>query len=691
MEWRSFRFAVPAVIAWVIVAIAVSVIQELPRDAHWTVAAGVVALGALAIIVGIGFVTRATRAERTERAVLTERTRETATLAGFMLVGLGIALWTRVPLERRRFGASTSFDVGWAADIRARLVDAARALPEPGNQLVAGLAVGDTSLLQPSLDHDMKAVSLTHLVAVSGANCAIVVAGIVAIVAMCGGGRWMRALTATLALAAFVTIVGPQPSVIRASLMAAILLVSISFGQPSRGVPVLGVALVGLLAVNPEWAVDVGFTLSVLATAALLVLAPPIARRLATWMPERLAILVSIPLSAELVCQPVVGLLTPGLPVYGILANILTEPAAPVATVTGIVAAVVLSLSPSVGSAILWLCWLPAQWIAVVANVCAQLPFARTVWPAGLLGVILSLVMSSAVVAVLLWPRGRRTASFVLVLTLGISVSTTIVVESWRRVGTPTDWLIAACDVGQGDALLVRPNPSSTNVMMIDTGRDEPMLRSCLERLGVSRISLLVLTHYDIDHCGALAVVAGRVDSAIVGKPVDVFETSVVDDLREAGVQVEFGHAGMSGDLGESGFRWRTLWPAPGHPDMQSGNPGSIVVRTDWAGDPALSAIFLGDLGEDSQRALLASSAIRPVTVVKVAHHGSADQSAQLYKRLHALIGLVSVGVDNGYGHPTDRALHLLTESRTQTYRTDQNGLLLVRRDAQRLEVWSAR
>jgi competence protein ComEC len=693
MEWRNLRFAVPATIAWAIVAIGVSVMRELPREAHWLVAAGVVTLGAVAIVVGMSFATReeSTLVTRESPRSGATRARETAILAGFMVIGIGVALWSRVPLERRQFGASTSFDVGWAADLRSRLVDVAASLPEPGNQLVAGLAVGDTSLLQPSLDHDMKAVSLTHLVAVSGANCAIVVAGIVAIVAMCGGGRWMRALTASLALAAFVTIVGPQPSVIRASLMAAILLVSVSFGHPSRGVPVLGVALVGLLVVNPEWAIDVGFTLSVLATAALLVLAPPIARRLDAWMPQRLAVVVSIPLAAELVCQPVVGLLTPGLPVYGILANILTEPAAPVATVTGILAAVVLSVSPPVGTAILWLCWLPAQWIAMVANVCAQLPFARINWPAGLLGLVLSLLLSSAVVAVLLWPRGRRIASFVLVLTLGISVSTTIVVDSWRRVGTPADWLIATCDVGQGDALLVRPSATSTNVMMIDTGRDEPLLRSCLDRLGVNRISLLVLTHYDIDHCGAFAVVAGRVDRAILGKPMDLFETSVVNDLSKAGAKTEFGRAGMSGDLGATGFRWRTLWPAPGPPGMQSGNPGSIVIRADWAGAPALSAIFLGDLGEDAQRALLSSSAIRPVTVVKVAHHGSADQSAQLYKRLHAVIGLVSVGADNGYGHPTDRALQLLSESRTQVFRTDQDGLLLVRRGEQRLEVWSAR
>jgi len=124
---------------------------------------------------------------------------------------------------------------------------------------------------------------------------------------------------------------------------------------------------------------------------------------------------------------------------------------------------------------------------------------------------------------------------------------------------------------------------------------------------------------------------------------------------------------------------------------MQSGNPGSLVIRTDWAGEPDISAIFLGDLGEEAQHALLSSTAVKPVTIVKVAHHGSADQSTQLYERLHALIGLISVGEDNGYGHPTDRALTLLAESQTQVYRTDRHGLLLVRRAGQRLEVWSAR
>jgi competence protein ComEC len=509
----------------------------------------------------------------------------------------------------------------------------------------------------------------------------------------------MRALTAGVALALFVIIVGPQPSVIRATVMAIILLVSVSSGHPSRGVPVLGLAVFVLLLVEPTWALNIGFILSVFATAALLVLAPKIEERLSAWMPRWLAIVIAIPLSAELVCQPVIAILAPGLPAFGIVANVLAAPAAPVATVTGLVAALVLPLSEPVGLALLWLCWLPAQWIANVAGVCAQIPFSRLLWPGGLGGVMLSILLSGALTSLLIWPRMRRPASFVVALTLGVSLTVTVVSQSWRRVGIPSDWLIAACDIGQGDALLVRPTPQSQRIMMIDTGRDEPRLRDCLDDLGVDRIDLLVLTHYDQDHVGAYSVVLGRVNQALVGKPIDESERAVVRELESEGAVVAIGRAGLSGNLGESGFRWRELWPAPGHPDMQSGNPGSLVIRTEWAssveGESPLSAMFLGDLDEDAQRALLRSTSVRPANVVKVAHHGSADQHEALYERLRARVALVSAGADNGYGHPTDRALMILANTGTAVARTDTQGLLLVRRvsdsPGDRLEVWTER
>ena len=109
---------------------------------------------------------------------------------------------------------------------------------------------------------------------------------------------------------------------------------------------------------------------------------------------------------------------------------------------------------------------------------------------------------------------------------------------------------------------------------------------------------------------------------------------------------------------------------------MQSGNPGSVTLLVEW-GD--LSAIFTGDLGEDAQNAMLAENSWLPVVdVLKVAHHGSADTSEKLVARLRPRIALISVGRDNGYGHPTGKALSMLEAHGAHIGRTDRQGMLFV-------------
>ncbi|OUD85747.1 ComEC family competence protein [Clavibacter michiganensis subsp. michiganensis] len=267
--------------------------------------------------------------------------------------------------------------------------DSARASPTPrptsrtGAELLPGLAIGDVSAVTPALAQTMKDSSLTHLTAVSGANCAVIVGLVLALAAAAGLRRPARAVAALAALGAFVILVTPQPSVLRAAVMAAVLIVSTASGRPSRGLPALAVAVVVLLTGDPWLARDLGFALSVLATAGLLVLAPPLADRLSRRMPRRLAEALAIPVAAQVACQPVLLVLQPGLPVHGVLANVLAEPAAAPATIGGLVACVVLPVWPSAGGLVLRLAWLPASWIAAVASVMSRLPAGRVPWASG--------------------------------------------------------------------------------------------------------------------------------------------------------------------------------------------------------------------------------------------------------------------------------------------------------------------
>lgn len=575
----------------------------------------------------------------------------------------------------------------WANALRADFLEAAAALPGDGGDLLAGLAIGDTSAVTDELDAAMKSSSLSHLTAVSGANCAIVVGLAMAAGAALGVPRGVRVAASVVLLLAFVVLVTPEPSVLRAAVMAALVLLALGGGRPVRGIPVLALATLCLLLSDPWLARDYGFVLSVLATAGLLLLAGPFARVLERWLPRWLAVVIAVPVAAQLACQPVIILLDASLPTYGVIANLLAAPAAPVATVVGLAACALLAVAPPAGVLLCHLAWLPSAWIAAVAGFFAGGPMARLPWPPGVLGAGLLVVLSLLAVLAIWWRWAAGLLALAIVAYLGVAGGGRIA----ELTGRPGDWQVAACDIGQGDAVLVR---SAGRLALIDTGPDPALLTACLGDLGIGRIDLLVLTHFDLDHVGGAKAVVGRVDRVLVGPSDGEQADLLVDDLRAGGAAVEQVARGPSGLLGE--LRWRVLWPPPRLAGLEPGNEASVVLAFDPVGaclDGCLGGIFLGDLGESAQDRLLASVPVSSVDVVKVSHHGSSDQSEALYRRLGAVVGVIGVGADNGYGHPTERILDLLAESGTTVARTDRHGLVLLAPGAEpgTVRLWTER
>lgn len=563
-----------------------------------------------------------------------------------------------------------------ADGIRVALVRATAALPGDGGDLLPGLAIGDTAQVSPELSAEMKASSLTHLTAVSGANCAIVVGLVLWAASAIGLPRVARLVVAVFALVGFVVLVTPQGSVIRAAVMAAVALAGVALGRAGRGLPLLCVAVIALLATNPWLARDYGFALSALATGGLLLLAGPLARVIGRVLPNRLALLVAVPIAAQLACQPVILLLNPALPVYGIAANLLAEPAAPLVTVLGLLACAAAPVLPGLGAAIGWLAWIPASWIAAVARFFAGLPGAQSPWPPGAVGVALLIVVTAAaLIAVLAGPpaRLRRIARVALLVGAVGYLGSVAGVHIVTAAARPADWEFGLCDIGQGDATLIR---SGERIALVDTGRDPGLLTTCLRELGIDRLDLLVLTHYDLDHVGGTDAVVGKVRRVLIGPPSDAGDYRLASELRAGGARVDQVSIGVHGMLGA--LRWDVVWP----PDtgVDPGNPASVTITiTPGDGCPdCLTGIFLGDLGEESQDRLLGRMHPGPVDVVKVAHHGSADQSPELYSALHPSLGLIGVGAGNDYGHPTSKLLDILAADGIRPLRTDLDGMVLV-------------
>lgn len=599
-----------------------------------------------------------------------------------------IVLWASRGVEVVRPPAGLS---ALTAGLRRGLVEAVDGLPGAGAGLVPGLAVGDTSAVSPALDADMKASSLSHLTAVSGANCALVVGIAFAVSAVFGASRGLRVAVGLVALVGFVALVTPEPSVVRAAAMAAIAMLAVLLGRAGAGRALLCVAITALLVVDPWLAASLGFALSVAATGSLLVFARPLATGLSRVLPRALALALAVPLAAQLACGPLLVLIAPTVPVYGVVANLVAAPAAPAATVLGLAACLAAPL-PWLQSGLAAIAWLPASWIAGTATTMAGLPAGQLPWLEGMPGAVSLAIVGAAVAAAIALPRRGtrrlrvvRGGSLLLVaVVVGAALGAGALSSVAGRWTLPGPWAVLACDVGQGDAVLLR---SAGAVALVDTGPAPEPLAACLSRAGISHIDLLVLTHYDLDHVGGRAAVRGMVGTVLHG-PAAADDRRVISELEAAGADAMQASTGMSGVLG--GARWRVLWPPPASRAFAGGNDASVVLDVRGGGIPPI--VLLGDLSASPQRSLEASGALEPpYVIVKVAHHGSADQDAALYAAIQPTVAVITVGAGNDYGHPRDETLDILAGLGARIWRTDRDGIVCLWASGDTVSVWRDR
>jgi competence protein ComEC len=294
-----------------------------------------------------------------------------------------------------------------AGSVRDTLRRAVLPLPADERGLVPGLVIGDVSQMPPTLTNAFRVTGLAHLNAVSGANVAIVLGTMMAAVRWAGLGRRARGLVAAASLLGFVVLVRPSPSVLRAAVMGAVVLVAGMTGRRSRALPAVSAAVLGLVLVDPFLARSPGFAMSVLATTAIVTVAPVWTARLSRSMPQPAAAALAVPAAAQLACTPVIvavfGQLTP----YAVPANLLAAPAVAPATLAGIGCALAGVGWPGLAGVLAWVAGLPAAWLVLVARAGAALPGAGLGWPTGARGLAL-LTTAGLLVLFAVWAVKRR-------------------------------------------------------------------------------------------------------------------------------------------------------------------------------------------------------------------------------------------------------------------------------------------
>lgn len=571
--------------------------------------------------------------------------------------------------------------------VRERLRTAVAPLPADARGLIPGLVIGDTSLTPPDLTEAMLNTGMSHLSAVSGSNVAIVLGAVVVVCRLTGVPRRWRAPLAVLALCGFVLLCRPEPSVLRASVMGLIGLAGLSASRRPSTVPALAAAVLILLCIDPGLARSYGFALSTLATLGLVVFARPWGDAIARRLPRRAALVgdaIAIPLAAQVVCAPVIVLLQGNITTIAVLANLLAAPMVAVTTIAGISAALGAALWVPLGTALSWVGALPALWIAGVARACDTVSWGQLEWVDGAAGAWLLTILTVLAIGTGPWLRAwvaRKPGASVSACALCASVLLPLPTDaSWPP---PQDWTVIACDVGQGDAVLVRTGPGSA--ILIDVGEEPGPIAECLQDVGVTVINAVILSHFHRDHVGGLSGILDHasVSAAYVSparEPAGEADRTLAL-LEEAGVSTYPLVAGdhlVWGDIDAT-----VIWPQADRPVTGGSVPNnaSIVLDIDARGTRILAT---GDIEAEATSRLRSVLRGQHFDILKVAHHGSADQDAELVTGLGASLALISVGAENTFGHPTPSALALLRQSGMVVRRTDlDGGIAVISRDGE--------
>ncbi len=550
-------------------------------------------------------------------------------------------------------------------------------LSQHGLAWLRALMLGDRQQVPLAEQQTLRRLGLAHLLAVSGLHLGLITG---AIYCACRWLPWKLSLClAALGALAYSSLLGPQPSISRAALMALLTLGALLLSRPPEPGNALAVTVILLLLEDPAWVLDVGFRLSVSATAGILWWAPgwsasqwwPI-RRWPTWLKQSLA----VSLAAQLATLPWMIQLHGGVHPMALGLNLLALPWLTLLLLCCVLATA-LSCTP-------WsnpLAWPAVQCIERLTALPAQLsqlPVGGYAWlPWDTVGCMLTLWvwgawgLSSLAVDGASRQAGRRSAVFGSLMILALVQRG----AADRLSAMPELQMI---DVGQGDAILLR---DGDEVLLVDGGgwrRGDAggrILLPLMASLGIHRLSAVLVSHGDIDHCGGVRDLLRYlpVEELWTG-PLATLEGCMAEVLTTAGPRWRPLWQGDQRTLGR--WRLRVLHPPAG--ERRRGNDGSLVLQARVHGRRVLLS---GDIEKRSERQLLArqGDAVSG-EILKVAHHGSKTSSgAAFVEGMGPRLALVSAGVDNHYGHPAREVVERLRGSGTVVLRTDLSGLIRLR------------
>jgi competence protein ComEC len=326
--------------------------------------------------------------------------------------------------------------------------------------------------------------------------------------------------------------------------------------------------------------------------------------------------------------------------------------------------------------------------IAFVAQSCAAINWLTIPWPTGVLGIGCALLAVSGGVQIsLAWRRLSMTqknqaSSIILAATLVLWINPTFRLQQWPVA----NWVMVSCDVGQGDATVIRVGRNEA--VVVDVGGDPKAIDRCLSDLHIKRIPVLLLTHFHADHIGGLAGAlhnrqVGQVRVSPLSDPPGTtkFVAEVLAKAHKESMVMTYPERFVI-----NGVSFNCIWPSElilGQGSDANNASVALAVRVN-----GISILLTGDIEPPVQDKIVKDLPAIDFDVIKVAHHGSRNQSSDFASWANADVAVISVGKNNDYGHPAPETISLYELTGSQVFRTDLMGDVAI--SVQDSQIWVA-
>ena len=556
--------------------------------------------------------------------------------------------------------------------------------------LLQGLTLGQRGDIPKEIRNFFSDAGVVHILAVSGLHV-----GIISFFLFILFRGLHIPFNQSIILTCFLLIVYAfltelRPPVVRATIMFIFIMLGLLSQKRIVLLNIIAASAILILMLNPLDLFDTGFQLSYAATFSIVILH----QKIYNCFPKRLKEIkilrnfvilpFSVSLSAQLGTAPIVTFYFFKIPIIAAIANIIIVPLVSLVIPTGFLTAAGSILHPVISRILA-----AANWFLLHLIIKASMFFSNL--PHLLLWVrrptVLFFVLYYPTLFTFFVLKSRKRAKFFLFASLVI-LNIIVFTKVWRIYNPVLN--VAFLDVSQGDASVIEF--PSNEVCIVDGGRrsdyvnyGERVITPFLRSKGIKNVSAVIATHPDVDHYGGLISVVENfnVEKLLInGSPkVTFLYRKLLDTAKNSGVQVyniRKGEVIWIGDYPLYVFNPPILKGM----EFLPSNEGSIVFKFGY-GD--ITFLFTGDF---SNRIVKLPLLFMHSTILKFPHHGArfSDERGFL-SAINPEITTISVDKNNPFGHPAKVGIAILDSLKSQIYRTDEDGAIILRTDGKAVRI----